>query len=81
MQKEDPAAGPKLGVWVGSCLIPGEHKQNGEMVILGIGTVSGMLWASLGEVTEGGAVPLVFFPKTTSVWEFALMWEYIGGSQ
>lgn len=41
MQKEDPAAGPKLGVWVGSCLIPGEHSQNGKMVILEIGTVSG----------------------------------------
>lgn len=36
-----PSCGPKLGVWVGSCLIPWEHTQNGKMVILGIGTVSG----------------------------------------
>lgn len=73
MQKEGPAAGPKLGVWVGSCLIPGEHSQNGKMVILGdrhcLRGCSGPFWE--GHSPQSSAL------RHTSVWEFVLMWREV----
>lgn len=66
MQKEGPAAGPELGVRVGSCLIPGNHIQNGKMVIRGGGVCHDpeVLWASLGDATEGEVVPSASCSKT-----------------